>query len=146
MDGRDVGLAGRALGLLIGGTLALAGLVALFVAMMNLSVGNLGTGVTAGAFTVALGGYGADRIFRAVNGSAAVDAFRAAVGLVFSLALFAAIVWNGFMVAAGRIEAPGPLALVLGLSVLPVSAAAAYRCGKSIGLVGSSARHNAPAA
>ena len=79
--GKDVGLAGRALGLFIGGAFALAGLVTLFASLMNLSGGNLGTGVLAGALSVALGGYGADRIFRDADGPHAFCPRRLAVAI-----------------------------------------------------------------
>lgn len=119
---KDLGIAGRAMGMMLGSMLALAGLVALFVAIMNLSAGNELIGLSAGLVALALGGYGADMIFRAVHGSAGLSAFRATVGLVFSAVIFVAVAW-----AAISAELP----MLSGGLLLCLSGAGAWKCGST---------------
>ncbi len=117
-------------GLLVGGLLALTGLVALFVCIMNVAGENPVSGLASGTLAMVLVGSGSDVIFRAFNGTTAVSAFRATVGLVFSVVLLVAV-------TLGALEGALPVALAAGVVVL--SAAAAWRCAKVAGLVGSPA-------
>ena len=77
-------------GLFGGAALALSGLLALFVCMLNVSAGHFGPGVVAGLLTVLLGSAGADFIFRAMQGSAAVRVFRTTVSVVLSIGVVSA--------------------------------------------------------
>lgn len=115
--------AGRAIGMMLGSVLAMAGLVALFVALMSLAAGNQAAGLPAGVLALALGGYGADIIFRAVNGDSEVAAFRATVGLVFSAVVFVAVAW-----AAVSAEVP----MLSGALLLGMSSFGAWKCAGTI--------------
>ncbi|MBL8951468.1 MAG: hypothetical protein JNK82_11860 [Myxococcaceae bacterium] len=123
-------------GLLVGGLLALGGLVALFVCLMHVGAENPVTGFGSGVLALGLVGGGSDVIFRTFNGTTAVDAFRATLGLVFSLVLLVAV-------AIGAVQ--GALPVAAAGAVIALSALAAWHCARAAGFVGSSA-HDAPAA
>jgi len=112
-------------GLLVGGLLALAGLVALFVCIGHVAADNPVSGLASGTVSMLLVGSGADVIFRAFNGTAAVSAFRATVGLVFSVVVLVAA-------TIGAVE--GALSMALAAGLIAVAAVGVWRCAKVAGL------------
>lgn len=77
-------------GLFGGAALALGSLLALFVCMLNVAAGQFAVAAMAGVMTVVLGSAGADFIFRAMQGDAAVRVFRTTVSVGLSVGVLLA--------------------------------------------------------